>query len=52
MSSSFFNEICYEFWNIVISPPGDYSFLNFVPIVIKFIYFQIGKSKICQEVSL
>ena len=40
-----------NFESIVISPPDDYRFLNFVPIVINLLYFQIGKSKIRLEVS-
>ena len=34
MSSSLFNVIRYDFENIVIFPPNDNRFLNFVPNVI------------------
>ena len=40
-----------NFENIVIFPPDNYRFFNFVSSVINFIYFQIGKSKIRLEVS-
>ena len=40
MSSSLFNVICYEFENIVISPPDIYEFLNFVPNVINLYIFR------------
>ena len=39
-----------DFENIVISPPDNYRFLNFIPIVIN-IYFEIRKSKNRLEVS-
>ena len=34
MSSSLFNVILMDFENIVISPPDNYRFVNFIPIVI------------------
>ena len=39
MSSSLFNVICYEFWNIVIFLPNDNRVLNFVPNVINLYTF-------------
>ena len=39
-----------HFENIVISPPDNYKFLNFIPIVIN-IHFEIRKSKNRLEVS-
>ena len=35
-------EFVMDFENIVISPPDNYRFLNFIPIVM---YFKIRKSK-------
>ena len=40
-----------NFDNIVISPPDNYRFLNFVPNVINFILSDIGKSRNRLEVS-
>ena len=40
-SSSLFNVIYYEVWNIAISPPDYYKFLNFVPNVINSVLGQL-----------
>ena len=40
-----------DFENIVISPPDNYRFLNFIPIVIDLYTFEIRKSENLLEVS-